>query len=139
MSITFPSYIIENKDFLQNIAKTRSQKVFASLIENATEDQINSIIEIVYNILNGNIVLKTSKRKRLAATAEQYRRLIRIRKPQKVRHKLIKGFGPIGGGKLYVSPSIKTGSGVVTPLLAAIIGPLLGQIAQSVLERKLKK
>ena len=51
----FPDYIVENKDFLQNLSKTKSPKKIIKLIRNASDEQLLAIVEICYNILRGEL------------------------------------------------------------------------------------
>jgi len=119
MHIEYPAYILENRQFLQQIANTKSEKTIAKLLKTANTEQILAIAEIIHNILQSNILLQERQRRKLAKNADYYRHLNRSRSETSFRKKLQKG-GQIGA-------------------IAAIIAPVLSAIAQQILDRTLSK
>lgn len=117
MAYAFPSHITENKDFLHKLARTRSDKVKNKHINAATTDQILALVEIIKNILKGNFHLPTHRRKKLAKNADYYRSVTKARSEKTARRRLQEGRGPV---------------------IAAIIAPLIGAIAQHILDKTLQ-
>ena len=117
MTYDFPPHIINNKDFLQKISKTRSEHRKNKYLEEATFDQILALVEIIRNILKGNISLhKNIYLKHLSQFADYYRAVSNSRSEQAARRKLQ--------------------SGGAIPI-AAIIAPVIGAIAQHILDKTL--
>ena len=102
----FSPYIVRNKDFLQELTSTRSEKEKNQLIREATAEQILAIIEICINILNFNYTLTKTQRRKLAKYADFYRSLARIKSEKGARKKLQEGRGIILGTLL--TPIIET-------------------------------
>ncbi|HKQ20537.1 MAG TPA: hypothetical protein VJS91_00730 [Nitrososphaeraceae archaeon] len=116
MTYDFPPHIINNKDFLQKISKTRSEHRKNKYLEEATFEQILALVEIIRNILKGNISLHKKRRKHLSQFADYYRAVSNSRSEQAARRKLQ--------------------SGGAIPI-AAIIAPVIGAIAQHILDKTL--
>jgi len=117
MLYRFPNYITENKTFLQQVAKTKSQRKLKKLISEANTDQLLSISEIVFNILRGNFPLKDRYRRKLGKNAQFYRKIVQARTERSARKHIQTG-GAIGA-------------------LSAILAPVIGAIAQSILDKAL--
>ena len=75
----FPDYILENREFLQKIVKTRSKNQFNNLLATANKNQILAITEIIHNILQGSVPLSRLKRKKLAKNADYYRKIAKVK------------------------------------------------------------
>ena len=114
----FSKYITDNAQFLNRLAKTKSDKIRHALLLKATPDQILSIVEICYNILKANFVLTTRQRKRLASFADLYRGIARSKTERTARHRIQEG------GQLAI---------------AALLAPVLSEIAGSLLNKVLHK
>jgi hypothetical protein len=115
----YPDYIIKNQDFLQKICRTKSNKRFAKLLKTASEEQLLAVVDICHNILKGNLTLKNTQRKKLARSGDYYRAISRARSPHTARRRIQSG-GNIG-------------------LIGAIIAPVIGALAQSLLDKALTK
>jgi hypothetical protein len=115
----YPDYIIKNQDFLQKICRTKSNKRRTKLLQAASDDQLLAIVDICHNIIKGNLNIKNSKRKKLALTGDYYRAISRSRSPRTTLHRIQSG-GNIG-------------------LIGAIIAPVLGALAQNLLDKALNK
>jgi hypothetical protein len=115
----FPSYIVENKEFLNKLAKTKSHKKFINLIKNANNEQLLAIVDICHNIVKGNLKLKNIKRKKLSQSKNYYRAVSRSRSAKTAQHRIQTGGNP--------------------GLIAAIIAPVLGALAQNLLDKALSK
>ena len=115
----FPEYIKENSDFLRKVSKTKSEKNTLKYLKEANADQILAIVEICTNILKANFKLNTRQRRKLATFADYYRNISRSRTERTARHRIQHG-GQIGA-------------------LAAILAPVLGSLAQHVLDKTLLK
>lgn len=89
----FSPYISENSEFLQKLAKTKSNKKKNALVISANSEQILSILEICANILRSNFTLSLSQRKRLAQHADFYRSLARSRSEKTARKRIQEGSG----------------------------------------------
>ena len=118
MPYEFSPYLIDNKDFLQKLSKTRSERIRKNHLDKATSEQLFAIVEIIKNILRGNFPLPKRRRQKLAPFANYYRSVARSRSERAARERL------------------QTGGAVP---LAAILAPVLGAIAQHILDRTLLK
>lgn len=113
----FPDYLKSNSEFLNKFAKTKSENIRKKLLTSADRDKLLAIVEICSNILKGRIPLNKRQRRRLAASADFYRSIARARSEKTARHRIQTG-GQLGA-------------------LAAILSPVLGVLAQHVLEKAL--
>jgi hypothetical protein len=114
MNYKFSPYIRENYQFLNKLAKTRSDNKKYHLILQATPEQILSIVEICANILRSNFVLNTRQKRRLARYAEYYRAIARARTENTARKRIQQG------GQLAI---------------ATLLAPVLSAVAQTVLDK----
>lgn len=103
--------IIENKEFLKKLARTKTPSIKEQLLVNATTAEILSIVEICYNLLKFKIPLTPSQKRKLAVHANFIRKLSRTRSEKSARKILQKGGGPV---------------------LAALLVPVLAEIAKTV-------
>jgi hypothetical protein len=115
----YPDYLIKNQDFLQKICRTKSNKRLAKLLKTASEDQLLAVVDICHNIIKGNLNIKNSQRKKLARSGDYYRAISKARSPQTAKNRIQKG-GNIG-------------------LISAIIAPVLGALAQNLLDKVINK
>ena len=115
----FPEYIVNNREFLNKLSKTKSSTRFVKLVENATHDQLLAIVDICFNIAKGRINIKQKIRNKLAANADYYRKIAKSRSPKTAKSRIQQG-----------------GSGV---LLAGVLAPVLGALAQTLLDKALNK
>jgi superfamily I DNA/RNA helicase len=113
-----PSYIVDNKHFLHQIAYSKSERNIQKLINSANSDQILAISEIIFNILKGNFPLKNRQRKKLSEKADYFRQIARARSETSARKRIQTG-GQLGA-------------------LSAILAPVIGYIAQNILDKSLK-
>ena len=112
----FPEYIKENSDFLRKVSKTKSEKNTLKYLKSANADQILAIVEIC---TKANFKLNTRQRRKLATFADYYRAIARSRTERTARHRIQHG-GQVGA-------------------LAAILAPVLGSLAQHILDKTLLK
>ena len=76
----FSPTITSNVEFLNRLAKTKSDKRKHTLLVSASPEQILAIVEVSANILKNNFVLTNRQKKRLAHYAEAaYNRLLAFR------------------------------------------------------------
>ena len=87
------------------------------IIKEANDDQLLAIVEICFNILRGNLNLKQKYRHKLSKHADLYRSISRSRSAHSARTRIQQG-GSIGA-------------------LAPIIAPILGALAQTLLDKAL--
>lgn len=113
----FSPYIKENTPFLKKLSSTKSERKKNKLIQEATAEQVLSIVEICANILKFNFRLTKPQRKRLAKYADFYRALARIRSEDSARKKLQEGNGIVLGALL-------------APVLSALTEQLLSRITR---------
>ena len=118
MLYKFSPYIRSNYQFLNKLAKTRSDRKKHSLILEATPEQILSIVEICANILKSNFVLNTSQKNRLARYADYYRAIARSRTERSARNRIQQG------GQLAI---------------ASLLAPVLSVVAQTLLDKLITK
>jgi hypothetical protein len=109
------SFIIENKNFLRNLVRTKSEKKRAQMIHEATTDQLLAIAETALNVLKGRLPLTSKQRERLVPYANFVRKLARSRRENSARNVI-----QVGGG----------------PLLASLITPVLIEIGRALLDGK---
>jgi hypothetical protein len=114
----YTPYIIDNIDYLNRLAKTKSARKKHTLLLEATSDQILSIVEITANVLKSNFTLTNKQKQRLAKYADFYRSIARSRTERTARNRLQ------SGGQVAIG---------------ALLAPVLSVIAQSLLDKALKK
>lgn len=97
-----------NLAFIKSLIREKSNKNLRKLIENATDDEIASLMDANYNILKFNFPLRPSQKRKLAGYAKSLR-------------------------KLYKKKSIKSGRKILQkgngPMLAALLVPVLTEVA----------
>jgi pyruvate formate-lyase activating enzyme-like uncharacterized protein len=113
----FPDYIHNNKDFLDKFIKTKSKR--KRILAEADRDKLLAIVEICTNILKGRIDLNKRQRRRLSKSADFYRSIARSRSEKTARRR------------------IQTGGSLTA--LAAVISPVIGVLAQHILDKALGK
>lgn len=115
----FSPYIKANVDFLNRLAKTKSDRTRHILLLKATPEQILSIVEICANIFSSNFVLNKTQRNRLAKYADYYMVIARSRSESTARKRIQQG------GQLVA--------------LSALLAPVLSLVAQSLLDKALHR
>ena len=115
----YPEYILQNREFLEKIRKARSTRRLANLIREANDGQLLAIVDICHNILKGRLKLRHNQRTKLSKNADYYRSLSRARTPATTKKRIQEGGGPA--------------------LLGAIVAPILGALAQTLLDKALSK
>ena len=113
----YSPYIKENLEFLQKLAKTRSDRKKNTILINASADQILAIVEICANILKFNFTLTKRQKRKLIKFADFYRTLARTRSEKTARRKLQEGSG-IAIGTLLI------------PVLTTLASHLIEKISQ---------
>jgi hypothetical protein len=114
----FTPYVKDNIEFLQKLARTKSDKKKNSIVLQASAEQVLAILEICANIVRTNFILSMSQRKKLAEHAEFYRSLVRSRSVKTARNR------------------IQTGSGVA---IASLLVPVLSVLADHLMQKVLPK
>jgi hypothetical protein len=116
------SLIFRHYDFLSSLARTRSAKRRTSLLKQANADQILSIVEVAHNLLaldknTGKPLFHLTNRQKakLIPQASIIRRIARARSERGARRHIQKGCG--------------------FPL-AALLVPVIAEVARSLLQRK---
>ena len=117
MSYNFSPHIKSNYDFLNKLAKTKSDRKKHSLLLQATPDQILSIVEICANILRSNFALTERQKKILAQYADYYMLISRSRTEKTARTRIQQG------GQLAI---------------ATLLAPVLSAVAQTLLDKVVK-
>jgi hypothetical protein len=112
-------YIVENKQFLEQIARSKSEKRVKQLINSANPDQLLAISEIILNILDWNFPLKSQQRRKLSKNVDYYKR--------------IAGARSLNGVKKHIQTGGQIGA------ISAILAPVIGVIAQHLLDKTLAK
>jgi hypothetical protein len=110
-----PNYITSNHKYFKKFVKKRALR--NQLLEEADKKQLLGIVEVCLNILEGNVELTRRQRKRLAHFGDFYRDIVKSRSAKNARHRIQTG-GSLGA-------------------IAAILSPILGVIAQNILDRTL--
>jgi hypothetical protein len=108
------SGILDNYDFLNRLAKTKSEKKKSALLEKASCDELLAITEICVNILKSKFCLTPSQKRRLVPFANFVRKLSRVRSERSARRVVQSGGGPA---------------------LAAILFPILREAAQLLISK----
>lgn len=106
-----PAKVVSNADYLSLLGRTRNKKKRQQLIDLADRDQIDSISEIVQNILSGVLVLTKVQHSRLKRYKTCMRRLVTRSTP------------------LHQKKSeLRTYSGGFLPVLLSAAIPVIGQL-----------
>ena len=119
MNYKFSQNVVKNTDFLNRLARTKSNRIRHALILEATPDQILSIVEICANILGSHFILNKQQKNRLAKYADYYRSIARSKSEKTARQKIYNGINQ-EGGQLAI---------------ATLLAPVLSTIAQSLLDK----
>lgn len=85
--------ILRNFEFLKKIATTKSMKKRWHLVQNATRDELLSIVEVCSNILSYDFILTNRQREKILPYAELIRKLSRTRRDTSARKIVQKGEG----------------------------------------------
>jgi hypothetical protein len=115
----FPEYITNNHKFLGTLAKSRSNRKRNNLINSANLEALLSIAEVCKNVLAGKFELSNRKRRHLSKSGDYYRSIAESNSAKKARNR------------------IQTGGSLTA--LAAILSPVLGVLAQHILDKTLAK
>lgn len=115
MAKPFSKCTIRNKEFLSFLShavKSKNNSKVKALIDNASADQLNSILEIIKNTLKGNISYSVKDKRKLVKHSDSIRRLSKPGLSNQVKKKIIQqkgGFIPA----------------LLTPVLAALATELI--------------
>jgi hypothetical protein len=113
-----PEYIIENKNFLQLLAKTRSEKKLRKQLKNASSPQLLALIEFCLNILTNRFSLTTRQKKRMSPYADYIRKMSRLKTER--------------GARRFI---VQKGTGAGPAFFTALLTPLLIEIAKAAIKR----
>ena len=112
--------VFENKHFLHQLARTKSQRKRKHLLKAASFTQLLSLAEVCLNILRSRFRLTTRQKKRLLPFADFLRRLSRARSERGARKVVQTGTGV---GALFPA--------LLTPILIEIAKGLISNNSQS--------
>ena len=85
------SLIMDNKDFLNLLARSKSDSKRHRMLKQANSQQLLAIAEICLNIVKARYQLTTRQRKRLLPYAEFVRRMSRARRERSKKNYFTKG------------------------------------------------
>ena len=113
--------VLENYKFLRKIAKSRSEKRRLSLLQNATRDELLTLVEVASNILSTKFSLTNREKNKLAPHANYLRSLARARSEKRAKRIVQHGNGfilpalllPIISEATRLILSKATGGGVI--------------------------
>jgi hypothetical protein len=83
--------ILENYDFLKNIAKTNSDKKRLKFLRDANSDELLALVEVCSNILSSNFWLTKRQKEKILPYANYIRKLSRVRSESTARRVSQKG------------------------------------------------
>lgn len=111
--------VIESAKFLNSLSKIKSRSKEIRFINQATPNQLFSLVETAFNIVKSRVPLHYRQRPLLVDRATQIRRLSRVRSARSAR-RVIQGQskGQVGAG-LPIVP--------ISALLARVIVPYLAE------------
>ena len=89
--------VSEHKEFLSQLARTKSEQTRIRLLKAATTEQLLAIIEISLNIVRSRFDLKARQLKRLFPYADLVRRISRSRSKRSARKLIVQTGGGIPG------------------------------------------
>ena len=104
--------IRRTKVFLRRLALAKSPAKRRAILESATRDELQAVLETCVNVLQFGFPLTPPQRKRLEPHAPYLRRLARTRSEQGVRRVL-----QTGGAGVF--------SALLLPVLSALVGSLI--------------
>ena len=85
--------VTRNISFLRKLARTSSLKKKTELIKNATPDELSTLVEITFNVVNKAFHVTPSRRLMLEPYATPLRKLSKTRSVEKARKILQTGDG----------------------------------------------
>lgn len=109
--------VLRNFNFLKACARTRNADKRDKLLSNASGDELLSLVECAFNLLNSNFTLKPRQKRKLYPHVNWVRSLGRVRSEKSAR-KMVQGGGAI--------PSI----------LASLLVPIIVEVGRSLLNKK---
>ena len=110
------SLIMDNKDFLNLLARSKSDSKRHRMLKHANSQQLLAIAEICLNIVKARYQLTTRQRKRLLPYAEFVRRMSRARSERGARKVISQKGSGIGG------------------VLTALLTPILIEIGRKIIK-----
>jgi len=110
------SLIMDNKDFLNLLARSKSDSKRHRMLKQANSQQLLAIAEICLNIVKARYQLTTRQRKRLLPYAEFVRRMSRARSERGARKVISQKGSGIGG------------------VLTALLTPILIEIGRKIIK-----
>ena len=113
--------ILKNYSFLKNLCRTKSNKKRCGLLNNASREQLLSLVEVCSNILSDNFQLSKRQKARLIPHANTIRRLARARSER--------------GAKKIIRE--QTGSGAPA-VFASLLAPVIVEAAQHLISKVFK-
>lgn len=89
------SKTLKEREYISLLAKTPNKKQRSALIDLASPTQLESILEIVQNILNSNIPLNTKNKRNLSKYKKELRQLCKKNLSTKKKKSILKQKGGI--------------------------------------------
>lgn len=88
---TIGPIVMRNLNFLKKLTSTRSCRQRNALIQNASRDNLLSLVDVCFNVLEANIPLSRQRKTALRKHAELIRSISECRSPKRARETLLKG------------------------------------------------
>ena len=126
---------VQNFEFLYRLVSSRSPRKRWMLVQNATRDELLTIVEICSNIMSKHFSLSPSQSKRLAKYGEHIKRLGRVRTPKSALKVIQSGEGiaiDLSAKKKRDRFRVQSGGFAFLP---ALLTPILVELASSGIEK----
>lgn len=127
---------IKNFEFLYRLVSTRSPKKRWAIVQNATRDELLTIVEICSNIMTKHFSLTPSQSKRLSRYAGHVQKLGRVRTPTSALKVIQSGEGiHIDLNAKRKRDRFRVQSGGFVQFLPALLTPILVELASTGIEK----
>ena len=98
--------VLEHFNFLQKLAKTKSEGRRCNYLKEASSDQLLTIVEIAKNLINSNFPLTGRQKNRLLPYANCIRKLSRARSERGTKRLILQKGGGLGFIPALLAPII---------------------------------
>ena len=98
--------VLEHFNFLQKLAKTKSEGRRCNYLKGASSDQLLTIVEIAKNLINSNFPLTGRQKNRLLPYANCIRKLSRARSERGTKRLILQKGGGLGFIPALLAPII---------------------------------
>lgn len=110
--------VAENADFLSLLMRTKNKKIRNKIFDIANRSQLDSISEIIINVLRGTLILSSVQQERLRRYKNCLRLLATKSTPLYVKRKQLRTYS---GGFL---PAL---IGLAAPVISSLLGGIFGR------------